>query len=70
MTITESAVAQRIRHKVRKTGDGTHIHWYLTTLGVHILIVIDNNLTLPFRRDLEAYARELGVLQPHESVAE
>ena len=76
MTITESAVVQRIRRKLRKAGDGDRIYkthsLVYPPVGVHYLIR-DNKTQIFWRllhKNLEAYARDLGVLRAHESVAE
>jgi hypothetical protein len=73
MTITESAVAQRIRRKLRNTG-----HMLRKARGERQLVeagryyVIDTNLNTDhlLHVNIEAYARELGVLRAHEAVAE
>ena len=73
MTITESAVVQRIRRKLRNT---THMlrkargERQQVDLGHYCIIDANRNVLLWRNVDIEAYARELGVLQAHESVAE
>ena len=72
MTITESTVTQRIRRKLRNT---THMlrksrgERQEVDCGRFYIIDADRNLLLRHHVDLERYARELGVLRAHESVA-
>jgi nitric oxide reductase activation protein len=73
MTISESAVTQRIRRRLRQT-----LQMLRKTRGERQEVdcgryyVIDTNLNalLWHHVDLEAFAREHGVLRAHESVAE
>lgn len=73
MIITESAVVQRIRRKLRNTG-----HMLRKLRGERQLVeagryyVIDTNLNADhlLQVNIEAYARELGVLYVGESGAE
>jgi hypothetical protein len=73
MTITESAVAQRICRKLKTTsyllrkarGERQQVD-----CGRYYVIDADLNALLWRHVNIEAYARELGVLRVHESVAE
>ena len=72
MTITESAVVQRIRRKLRNT---THMlrkaRGERQQVDCGRFYVIDTNLNalLWHHVDLEAFARELGVLRADETVS-
>jgi hypothetical protein len=74
MTITESAVAQRIRRKLRSTT--THMlcksrgEKQRFDCGRYCVIDASLNALLWHHVNLEALARELGVLRAHEVVAE
>jgi hypothetical protein len=73
MTITESAVVQRIRRNLRTTpymlrkarGERQQVD-----CGRYYVIDAELNALLWYHVDLEAFARELGVLRAHEIVAE
>jgi hypothetical protein len=73
MTITESAVVQRIRRKLKTTsyllrkarGERQQVD-----CGRYYVIDVYLNAHIWDHLNLEAYARELGVLQAHESVGE
>ena len=73
MTITESAVTKRIRRKLRNT---THMlrktrgERQQVDCGRYYVIDTELNALLWHHVDLEAFARELGVLRLHECVAE
>ena len=73
MTITESAVVQRIRRKLRNTdymlrkarGERQQVD-----CGRFYIINTNLNALLWHDVDLEAFARELGVLRVYESVGD
>ena len=73
MTITESAVTQRIRRKLRNTdymlrkarGERQQVD-----CGRYYVIDPYKNALIWHHLNLEAYARDLGVLRLHECVAE
>ena len=73
MTITESAVVQRIRRKLKTTsyllrkarGERQQVD-----CGRYYVIDAEVNALLWHHVNIEAYARELGVLRAHEVVAE
>ena len=73
MTITESALAQRIRRKLKTTsyllrkarGERQQVD-----CGRYCVIDAELNALLWHHVNLEAYARELGVLRENESMAE
>jgi hypothetical protein len=73
MTITESAVAQRICRKLKTTsyllrkarGERQQVD-----CGRCYVIDAEVNALLWHHVDIEAYARELGVLRAHEVVAD
>ena len=73
MTITESPVVQRIRRRLR------HIDYRLrkargerqqVEVGRYYVTDTNRNTDCLLHVNLEVYARELGVLRAHESVAE
>jgi hypothetical protein len=73
MTITESAVTKRIRRKLKTTsyvlrkakGKRQQVD-----CGHYYVIDADLNALLWRHVNIEAYARELGVLRAHQVVAE
>jgi hypothetical protein len=73
MTITESALIQRIRRKLKTTSYMLRkARGERQQVDCGRFYVIDTNLNalLWHHVDLEAFARELGVLRAHESVAD
>ena len=70
MTITESAVVQRIRRKLRNTmhmlrksrGERRHVD-----CGRYYVLDTEHNSVAWQRFNLETYARDLGVLRPDET---
>ena len=73
MTITESALVQRIRRKLRQTQQMLRkARGERQQVDCGRFYVIDTNLNalLWHHVDLEAFAREFGVLRINESVAE
>ena len=71
--ITESAVEQRIRRKLRNTTEmlcKSRGERQRVDCGRYYVIDAELNALLWYHVDLEAFARELGVLRAHEIVAE
>jgi hypothetical protein len=73
LTITESAVVQRIRRKLKTTPymlRKARGERQLDEAGRYYVIDTNLNTDHLLHVNIEAYARELGVLEAHESVAE
>jgi len=73
MTITESAVAQRIRRRLRSCTYmlcKSRSERQRFDCGRYYVVDTNLNALIWHHVNLEGYGRELGVLQPHESVAE
>ena len=73
MTISESAVTQRIRRRLRQTLQmlrKTRGERQEVDCGRYYVIDADLNALLWRHVNIEAYARELGVLRAHQVVAE
>jgi hypothetical protein len=68
--VTEKALYQRINRKLRDDGEtlkrARGAAW--TTLGEYYVVNLERNYVSQHHVDLEEYGRELGALQPFESV--